>query len=90
MDIPELVQSARQHLHAMTGLPLESTVEVRKGKNGAWSVSIELLEKKSIPDGQDLLATYQASLDAEGQVTGFKRRGMRKRAEAAEQLDEAV
>ena len=84
MTITKLVEHARNQLSALTGLPLESTVEIRKDDNGAgWTIGVELLQKTSIPDSQDLLATYEASLDPKGNLMSFQRMGMRKRMESA-------
>lgn len=88
MEIPRLVQQTRDQLHALTGLPLESTVDVHRESSGGWSVSVEMLEKKSIPDGMDILATYEALLDDEGHITGFQRTGMRKRMDPPAQFEE--
>jgi len=46
-----------------------------------WHISVEMLEKKSIPDQMDILATYEALLDEEGNLLGFERKSMRKRIE---------
>ena len=79
--ILDVVQKAREQLGALTGLPLGSTVSARKDKSG-WSVEVEVVEKQSIPDGQDILATYEITMDEDGNVLDFARIGMRKRVEA--------
>ena len=78
----DLVKRAREQLHDLTGLEAGSTVSVRKGESG-WCVRVEVVEKNSIPDSQDILATYELSVDDEGNVQNFTRVGMRRRAEVA-------
>ena len=46
-----------------------------------WHISIEMIEKYSIPDQMDILATYEALLDEEGNLLSFERKSMRKRME---------
>jgi hypothetical protein len=40
-----------------------------------------MLEKQSIPDQMDILATYEALLGEEGNLLSFERKSMRKRME---------
>lgn len=74
----EVVEAARGELAALTGLELASTLAANREDEG-WQVSIEVIEKHSIPDGMDVLAAYNVVLDEEGNVTGFNRTGLRKR-----------
>ena len=82
MALLDLVKKAREQLRELTGLKLGSTVSVRKGESN-WCVQVEVVEKNSIPDSQDILATYELSVDDEGNVQNFTRVGMRRRAEVA-------
>ena len=82
MALLDLVKRAREQLHELTGLKVGSTVSVGKGESG-WRVRVEVVEKNSIPDSQDILATYELSVDDEGNVQNFTRVGMRRRAEMA-------
>jgi len=79
--ILDVVQKARKRLGTLTGLELGSTVSAHKGKSG-WSVEVEVVEKKSIPDSQDILATYELTLDEDATVLDLARVGMRKRVDA--------
>ena len=76
--IPKLVERAREDLSSLTGLELGSTLSVTKDEQG-WRVQVEMVEKKSLPDGMDILATYEALMDGEGDMIEFKRMAMRKR-----------
>ena len=76
----DVVKTARQRLGELTGLPIGSTVSVRRGECG-WCVQVEVVEKKSIPDSQDILATYELQVDQDGEVLDMLRSGMRKRSD---------
>ena len=78
MALAELIEQARRQLGRLTGLALGSTVSVRK-QDRRWRLRVEVVEKKSVPDSQDLLATYDLAVDEEGRVMDFSRIGMRRR-----------
>lgn len=85
MTFPKLIQKARSQLQAVTALPLGSTVSAHRQKDG-WRVLVEVVEKKSLPDSQDILATYEVVLDEEANVENFTRVGMRRRNETVAQV----
>jgi len=76
--IPKLVETAREDLASLTGLELGSTLSTLKDEKG-WRVQVEMVEKKSLPDSMDILATYEVLMDDEGNLLEFKRYSMRKR-----------
>jgi hypothetical protein len=78
MTLPNVVQKARQQLGELTGLEVSSTVSARKDESG-WCVQVEVVEKKSLPSSQDILAAYELALDEEGNLLNFTRVGMRRR-----------
>lgn len=78
----EIVEAARSDLASLTGLELGSTLAANREGEG-WRVTIEGVEKHSLPDGMDILAAYDVVLDDEGNVAGFKRTGLRKRIDTA-------
>lgn len=79
-DVGALIEQAREELSRLTGLKTCSTVGATKDEKG-WHISIEMLEKQSIPDQMDILAVYEALFDEEGNLLGFERKAMRKRME---------
>jgi len=78
MAMPQLIQKAREQLTELTGLELGSTISASKEDN-TWKAQIEVVEKKSLPDSQDILATYELTMDGDAKVIDFARVGMRKR-----------
>lgn len=80
MNIGGVIKKARSELSELTGLPLSSTLKTVKDNKG-WRVLIEMVEKRAIPDGMDVLATYEALLDEDGNLLEFSRKGMRNRME---------
>ena len=83
VSMPELIKKARSELANLTGLEPSSTLGAVKEGDG-WVVSVEMVEKHSRPDQLDILANYEVSLDANGNVKGFTRKGMRRRMDVVE------
>ncbi|MCF8131285.1 MAG: gas vesicle protein [Deltaproteobacteria bacterium] len=74
----KIVKNARSELNALTGLEVSSTIEVVK-QDDEWRVVLEVVEKHSIPEGMDILASYETRLDLDGGMLEFRRTGMRRR-----------
>ena len=87
MAIPQLVERAREDLASLTGLELGSTLSTLKDEKG-WRVQVEMVEKKSLPDSMDILATYECLMDGDGDLIEFRRAGMRKRIDVVNPEDE--
>lgn len=77
-SIPELVEKAREELGKVTGLELSTTSGAVKEEKG-WKITVEMIEKHSIPDQMDILAIYDVILDDNGKLIEFNRKGLRKR-----------
>lgn len=86
LSLGELVNQAREELVKLTGLELSSTVRTVK-QDGNWKVSVELVEKRSLPDGMDILATYDVLMDEDGNILEFGRRRLRKRIDTDQEED---
>jgi hypothetical protein len=56
----------------------ETVVSIEESKDG-WYVIVEALERKGIPDSQDLLGRYQVNFNANGKILGWKQILIRKR-----------
>ena len=78
LGIGEVIEKARSELSKLTALEIGSTVGAARDEDG-WAVNMEVVEKHSLPDGMDVLATYETKLDPDGNMQEFKRIRMRKR-----------
>lgn len=68
----EAVKQARQHMQDLTGKEPEAVVGLEKGDDG-WKVLLDVVEVHRVPDTTDVLATYEVSLDDEGDLAGCRR-----------------
>jgi hypothetical protein len=67
---------------------LDSVVSLNKESEG-WLAEVEVLERKSIPDTQDILGRYEMKFDEEGELLGYKRIMLRRRSDM-EMVEEEV
>lgn len=82
MTPKEVSEKAKRELTALTGFKSPAAIGVsREGKD--WLVTVEMVEKLSIPAGFDVLGIYAVRINATGELLGYEREGMRKRMETA-------
>lgn len=48
-------------------------------EEGEWKVTVEVLERKAVPDTQDLLGRYEIRLNKNGELIGWTQKMIRKR-----------
>ena len=58
----------------------EAIVSIEQ-KEGEWNVTVEALERKAVPDTQDLLGRYEIRLNENGGLIGWKQIMIRKRSD---------
>ncbi len=58
----------------------ETIVDIKEKKE-EWVVTVEVLERKAVPDTQDLLGRYEIRLNKNGQLIGWTQQMIRKRSD---------
>jgi Gas vesicle synthesis protein GvpO len=67
-----IASSAARQLLDLTGREAEGVVAI--SKNGdSWTVEVEVLELRRIPNTTDVLASYEVTVDNDGDLVGYKR-----------------
>ena len=56
----------------------ESVISMSKEAKG-WKAVVEVLERKAVPDTQDLLGRYELTLNEDGELLGYKQVLVRRR-----------
>ncbi len=69
MDVRRTVQEVTAKL---IDHPLDSVVEITK-VDDEWRATVEVIERRSVPDTQDILGRYELTLDDPQTVTGYRR-----------------
>ena len=79
-NMRQVLDHVKKEMIELTSLPFNTIVGVAQDEEThVPTVTIELVERKAIPDSMDLLGVYECILDNECKVQTFKRVGMRKR-----------
>ena len=81
-------EKAGQTAEMLLKKDLDSVVSLNKDSEG-WLAEVEVLERKSIPDTQDILGRYEMKFDEEGELLGYKRIMLRRRSDM-EMIEEEV
>jgi Gas vesicle synthesis protein GvpO len=78
----ELLETAKEQVGDLTGLPVETVTGLDRDGDDAWRVTVEVLEVERVPNTMDVLASYEVRLSDDGEVLGFNRRRRYHRAAA--------
>ena len=72
LSVKDVAGAALEQLVELTAKPAESIIRVKRTRDG-WSVGIEVVEDRRIPSSADIMATYQADLDDDGDLVSYHR-----------------
>jgi hypothetical protein len=64
---------AKLQLAQATGLQPVTVSGVTKEDGQGWRASVDMIELKRLPDATDVLATYEAVLDDDGNLLSYQR-----------------
>lgn len=88
VNMKEIVEKAKKEIAELTGFSSPSGIGAKK-KGDGWLVTIEIMEKKSIPDGMDVLGIYEVETDQGGSILSYERKEIRKRADVMEKEEDS-
>lgn len=83
MNGPRAAGLAAMFLADLTGKEFESIVGIRKSGDD-WCIEVEVLEMRRIPSTTDVLAVYEVTVDADGELVGYERKARYVRGDARE------
>jgi hypothetical protein len=65
----------RHDLPPLLGKPVETVLglEPHEDDEGAWQVTVQVVELARIPNSTDVLGAYRVLLDSEGELAGYRR-----------------
>ncbi|WP_312858384.1 gas vesicle protein GvpO [Pseudonocardia pini] len=66
-------RQAAEQLVTLVGRELESVVSIESSGDDGWVVGVEVVETRRIPDSADILALFEVQIDADGDLTGYRR-----------------
>ena len=83
MNVDDVIKRAQEDFSRLCRTPVSSVTGLSRTEDG-WTVSVETLERKAIPDTMDVLGVYEIRLGDDGSLLGFDRKRLRKRGETEE------
>lgn len=84
MNANQVVEKARKEFIGLGKKPADGVTGLSKTKEG-WTILLEALERKAIPDTMDVLGLYELRMDDEGHLLGLDRKKLRKRGKTKEE-----
>lgn len=73
LSVGQVAEHACRELVGITGLEPEGVTSIEPADDGMWKVTLEFLELSRIPPTDDVLGTYEASVDPNGELLGYRR-----------------
>ncbi|WP_017588508.1 gas vesicle protein GvpO [Nocardiopsis ganjiahuensis] len=68
----ERLRKAQEQFEELTGIEVECVSGMEKSGEG-WTLNLETLELRRIPDTVSLLATYALEVDEDGSLVSYRR-----------------
>lgn len=72
LSVPQVARRAREQVSEVTGFEADSVSAVEKDDD-VWRVTVNVVELHRVPASTNVLATYVAVLDANGDLTSYHR-----------------
>lgn len=72
LTVKDAARAALQQIVDLTAKPAESITGVERTEDG-WRVGIEVIEDRRIPSAADILASYRAEIDENGDLVSYHR-----------------
>jgi hypothetical protein len=69
----QVALQARDAVAEVTGLEAESVSGIQRTGEGTWKITVEVCEVERVPDTDDVMGTYEAEVDDDGELLGFAR-----------------
>lgn len=51
--------------------PLEGVIKINETTDGNWRVVLEVVERKAVPDTQDMIGRYEFTVEPAGTLAGY-------------------
>ena len=71
-QLREVVEEINETAEEILGLPVETIVGIHQA-DGGWIANVQVIERKGVPDTQDILARYEVQLNDSVAPVGYER-----------------
>ena len=80
LSVEKVADSALDAVRQYISKEPETVIGVEE-TDGEWHVTVEVLERKAVPDTQDLLGRYEVKLSMDGGLLGWRQKMVRRRSD---------
>lgn len=81
--LTNVLATAMRDFEMITGRRVESVSSVKR-HDGGWSLCLEVVELRRVPDSTSILGTYETHVDREGGLIEYERTGRYYRNQASD------
>lgn len=85
LDLPTIRDTVHSTADDIIGRPLDGIVSIKQTDDDGWAVRVDCLERKAIPDTQDILGQYEIQFTADGDVSEYSRRHRYRRGDTVDE-----
>jgi hypothetical protein len=69
----EAAKAGLREIAELTAKDAEGVTAVETAQDGGWVVGVEVVEERRVPSSADVLALYEADIDADGSLLSYRR-----------------
>lgn len=81
--LTDVMATARREFEMITGRDVEAVSSVHR-HDGGWTLCLEVVELRRVPDSTSILGTYETTVDRDGSVIEYERTSRYHRNQASE------
>lgn len=81
--LADVMANARHEFEMITGREVEAISAVHR-HDGGWTLCLEVVELRRVPDSTSILGTYETTVDGDGSVIEYERTSRYHRNQASE------
>ena len=86
IDLWDARDTAERVAQELIDDPFDGIVEISKDEEAdEWSVLVEVIERRSIPDTQDILGRYDVTIGGSGELKGYRLTGRYRRGDVSDE-----
>lgn len=79
IDMWEAQNTVRDSAAALIDRPLDGIIAVLNDDENGWRVVVEVIERRSVPDTQDILGRYDIRVNEKGDIHAYRQTGRYRR-----------
>jgi len=81
--LADVMATARREFEMITGREVEAVHTVHR-HDGGWTLHLEVVELRRVPDSTSILGSYETTVDAHGSIIEYERTSRYHRNQASE------